>query len=36
MAVARVTADVRVSPADLGLSPADLIAIYRDMFTANG
>lgn len=34
MVVARVTADVRVSPTDLGLAPPDLIAIYRHMFTA--
>ena len=32
--MARVTADVRVSPTDLGLSSTDLIGIYRDMFTA--
>ena len=34
MSSARVTADVRVSSADLGLDSSDLIAIYRDMFTA--
>ena len=30
----RGTADVQVSPNELGLNPTDLIAIYRDMFTA--
>ena len=30
----RGTADVQVSPNELGLNPTDLIAIYRDMFMA--
>ena len=34
MVVTQATANVQVSPTDLGLNSSDLIAIYRDMFTA--
>ncbi len=34
MVVTHGTADVQVSPNELGLAPADLVSIYRDMLTA--